>query len=212
MLYVICWLLTAVVGAIIGNIKGRPSAGAFWGLLLGPLGWILMVCVPDQRPRCPECLGTVLTGAHKCKHCGSTLEESAEVRINSRYASAIVNHSWSQVFATIIIVPLLFIVAYGNWRSREDREAVRQEYLKIAERLESEVRTITMEQYNALRPGISYRQACDLLGRLGTETARTKFGSDGETICYTWQNDDASNMLLTFQNDRLVERAQFGLH
>jgi hypothetical protein len=34
-------LVSAAVGAIIGTSKGRPVAGAFYGLLLGPVGWLI---------------------------------------------------------------------------------------------------------------------------------------------------------------------------
>jgi dipeptide/tripeptide permease len=34
-------LSSAVVGALIGTSKGRPVSGAFSGLLLGPIGWLI---------------------------------------------------------------------------------------------------------------------------------------------------------------------------
>lgn len=37
----------AVVGALIGNSKNRVGAGAFWGFLLGPIGWIIVLLGPD---------------------------------------------------------------------------------------------------------------------------------------------------------------------
>ena len=71
--FVICWYLSAVVGALIGATKGRPTGGAFWGLFLGPLGWLMIFSAPDSRPTCPECLGVTIEGAKKCLHCGSNL-------------------------------------------------------------------------------------------------------------------------------------------
>jgi hypothetical protein len=72
-IWVVGWLISAVVGAIIGNNKGRPAAGAIYGLLLGPLGWIVILIAPDVRPKCPECGGTTVRGAQKCMNCGSHL-------------------------------------------------------------------------------------------------------------------------------------------
>ncbi|MEQ1904623.1 MAG: hypothetical protein ABL888_10585 [Pirellulaceae bacterium] len=72
-IYIIIWLLWAVVGAIIGNAKARPAAGAILGLLLGPIGWLLMMVALDNRPKCPECGGRAVQGARKCIHCGSIL-------------------------------------------------------------------------------------------------------------------------------------------
>ncbi len=73
MIYLFCWLISPVIGALIGNAQGRPGAGAIWGLLLGPLGWLLMVAVPDIRPKCPECGGVVVSGVRRCKNCGTQL-------------------------------------------------------------------------------------------------------------------------------------------
>jgi hypothetical protein len=72
--YVLIWaVLSALVGAAIGNSKGRAAAGAAWGLFLGPLGWLVMAMVPDVRVKCPDCGGEVVPGARKCKNCGSML-------------------------------------------------------------------------------------------------------------------------------------------
>jgi uncharacterized membrane protein len=40
---VIGWLVSAVVGAIIGLAQGKPGKGALLGFFFGPLGWILMI-------------------------------------------------------------------------------------------------------------------------------------------------------------------------
>jgi hypothetical protein len=71
--FLIFWGTSAVVGAIIGATQGRPTAGAFWGLFLGPLGWLMIEVAPDSRPECPECRGFTIVGARKCLHCGSAL-------------------------------------------------------------------------------------------------------------------------------------------
>jgi hypothetical protein len=73
-IWVVGWLISAVVGAIIGSTKGRPTAGGVWGLLLGPIGWIVILIAPDTRPKCPECGGTTVRGARKCQNCGSVLK------------------------------------------------------------------------------------------------------------------------------------------
>ena len=75
----LCWLAAAVVGGMIGAAKGRAFAGAMWGLLLGPLGWLVIAAAPDQRPKCPECGGDVIPGASRCKNCGHLLHAPAKV-------------------------------------------------------------------------------------------------------------------------------------
>ena len=68
------WLLIGtLVGAAIGQRKSRPMAGALFGALLGPVGWLLTAVGPDMGPKCPECLGSVVANAHRCQHCGGLL-------------------------------------------------------------------------------------------------------------------------------------------
>jgi hypothetical protein len=40
-----------LIGAAIGNHKGRGVAGFFFGLFLGPLGWFIIAIGPDLRPK-----------------------------------------------------------------------------------------------------------------------------------------------------------------
>ena len=71
------WVIGAVVGGLIGKGKGRTGAGAMWGLLFGPIGWLIILLVPDVRPKCPACGGAVVKGATKCMHCASEIPQSA---------------------------------------------------------------------------------------------------------------------------------------
>ena len=73
------WLLVGgLVGAICGEPRRRPVAGAVLGVLLGPIGW-LIVLASDDRLSCPHCGGKLpMTwreyrrgrGVTVCSHCG----------------------------------------------------------------------------------------------------------------------------------------------
>ncbi len=77
-LVVVLWTtIGGLVGNVIGKARGRTEAGAIWGALLGVIGWLVIAAGPDHRPRCPECGGTVVEGASKCKNCGSHLPSRA---------------------------------------------------------------------------------------------------------------------------------------
>jgi len=69
--FVVFWLIIgAVVGGLIGAKHNQAGSGIVWGALLGPIGWIITFALPDERPKCPECLGAIPEGARRCQHCG----------------------------------------------------------------------------------------------------------------------------------------------
>jgi hypothetical protein len=76
---------------------------------------------------------------------------------------------------------------------------------------------VTRAKYDRLDNGMSYRQAVAVIGAEGEELARNRVeGAPGvmesvETVMYAWTNADGSNMNAMFQNDKLMQKAQFGL-
>ena len=72
--YLLLWcLIGGLIGLLIGQTKGRAGAGFFFGMLLGPLGWLVVAAGPSLKPKCPDCGGVIVEGARKCKNCGSEL-------------------------------------------------------------------------------------------------------------------------------------------
>jgi hypothetical protein len=63
----------AGIGGLIGRWRGRPGSGVVWGLLLGPVGWIVTAMLKDMRPKCPDCGGVRVEDARKCRFCGTVL-------------------------------------------------------------------------------------------------------------------------------------------
>lgn len=71
---------------------------------------------------------------------------------------------------------------------------------------------VTMAGYNALRNGMSYSEAIRILGTSGTELSSGGSEYGYATVMYQWKGSDGfSNMTAMFQNDRLINKAQFGL-
>ncbi len=64
---------------------------------------------------------------------------------------------------------------------------------------------------------MSYKKVVSIIGTDGEEMSKNKI--DGipkvmdsvETVMYQWVNSNGSNMNAIFQNDKLIQKAQFGL-
>jgi hypothetical protein len=76
------WALAgALVGAAIGNSKNRLGAGFLLGLLLGPIGWLLVAVgsnLTPKGPTCRHCGGEMVEGKKVCLHCGRDRDTSAQ--------------------------------------------------------------------------------------------------------------------------------------
>jgi hypothetical protein len=70
---------------------------------------------------------------------------------------------------------------------------------------------VNMQNYMRMNEGITYQDAVDIMGCEGREAASGSFART-TTVIYTWQSRIGhGNMSATFQNDRLISRAQAGL-
>ncbi|MCD4828604.1 MAG: zinc ribbon domain-containing protein [Candidatus Cloacimonetes bacterium] len=72
--FVAIWIVCGIIGSIIGNPKGLGCAGFVVGVLLGPLGVIIMVVlalVGDSREKrqCPFCKKMINREATVCPFC-----------------------------------------------------------------------------------------------------------------------------------------------
>ena len=76
---------------------------------------------------------------------------------------------------------------------------------------------VTYYEYKRIQTGMSYKQVVAIIGVEGEEISRSKMdGIPGvmesiETVMYQWLNNNGSNMNAMFQNDKLIQKAQFGL-
>ncbi|WP_323828991.1 hypothetical protein [Algoriphagus persicinus] len=76
---------------------------------------------------------------------------------------------------------------------------------------------VTFDEYERIKDGISYRQVVQIIGVEGEELSRNRIdGIPGVmeptvTVMYQWVNSNGGNMNAIFQNDKLIQKAQFGL-
>ena len=72
--YVAALVFQALVGGYIGRyFAGRPKTGAALGFILGPLGWLMILCFVDRRRKCAACRSVADENAVACGRCGRLL-------------------------------------------------------------------------------------------------------------------------------------------
>jgi len=69
---------------------------------------------------------------------------------------------------------------------------------------------VTLSEYHQISDGMSYEQVKRIIGDPGKEMSRSDIAGY-TTIMYSWSNSGGSNMNAMFQNDKMVNKAQFGL-
>ncbi len=70
---------------------------------------------------------------------------------------------------------------------------------------------VTMANYNRIQTGMNYEQVKAILGKDGTEMSSNNIAGIKD-VMYQWTGDGfGANMNAMFQNDKLVQKAQFGL-
>lgn len=90
------WLVCAGVGSIVGGrTVGHPVVGFLISLVFGPVGWVLVLIVADERRRCHDCTSYAHARATHCHRCGAQLRippEPATSRVEKdpRAASRII--------------------------------------------------------------------------------------------------------------------------
>jgi uncharacterized membrane protein YeaQ/YmgE (transglycosylase-associated protein family) len=82
------WILSGFVGWCAGYLKGNTTAGLFLGLLLGPIGWLIVMVLPDRQLRCGQCCGVVSNEASRCRHCGERLPHGPRFRSRRKSRSS----------------------------------------------------------------------------------------------------------------------------
>jgi len=69
-------------GAVIGQSRAQPIAGALWGFFLGPIG-IMIVLLTGGRV-CPSCRSTIHPHATVCPRCQSRTRRHSPRRRHSK--------------------------------------------------------------------------------------------------------------------------------
>ena len=75
----------------------------------------------------------------------------------------------------------------------------------------------TAKQFRQINQGMAYSDCVKILGGSGTLVSENVMPGIPDimpslkTSAYSWENDNGSNIMLMFQNDELISKAQAGL-
>ena len=132
---------------------------------------------------CPHCAEPIQAAAKVCKHCGKSLGRSF----------------WKTVF---LVVGIFVVLSFGGCVALCGTVAT-----KMAEESKS---AVTLAEFNKLENGMSYEEVCQIIGKKGSLMSENNIAGCG-TEMYTWKGIGIANMNATFQNGRLMSKAQLGL-
>jgi hypothetical protein len=67
--------IAGCIGYFIGRAAGDARGGLVWGLLLGPIGWLVVLLKGSTAERCRKCRGPLKSGA-RCSRCGTKVQKA----------------------------------------------------------------------------------------------------------------------------------------
>ncbi len=118
------WFLCGIVSALIGKQKGFGCNGFLLGVLLGPIGIIIVLLVKGNRKQCTFCKELINSDAIKCPKCRSKLAETVVKKVDFSYKYAVKKTNKLLWVIAICLLPtliILSIVLIGS-KSVDDRK------------------------------------------------------------------------------------------
>jgi len=149
--------------------------------------------------KCKECGKEISSKAKACPNCGAVLKKK----------TSLVTYLVAGFFVLVFIGLILSLIDDGSTTSTKSGAGYQMPSIGS--------QIVTFAEYNQIENGMSYRQVVGIIGAEGEEMSRNKIeGVPGvvettETVMYQWKNNNGSNMNAMFQNDKLMQKAQFGL-
>lgn len=146
--------------------------------------------------KCKECGKEISTKAESCPNCGVVLKKK----------------TGSLYYLVVVFLVVILLVSIG---SLMNNDSTKPEAGFSMPSVGPEI--ATFEEYEKIKDGISYKEVVQIIGAEGEEMSRNKIqGVPGvmesiETVMYQWVNSNGGNMNAIFQNDKLIQKAQFGL-
>lgn len=145
----------------------------------------------------------------KCKECGKEISTNAQACPNCGAVSK--KKTGCLVYLAGSFFALIFLGVIGSIMDNGSKPESGLTIPSIGKQI------VEYDEYLKIQDGMSYKQVVDIIGAEGEEMSKNKMdGVPGvmkavETVMYQWVNSNGSNMNAMFQNDKLIQKAQFGL-
>lgn len=155
----------------------------------------------------------------KCKNCGQAVDKKAVVctACGVKIKKPIFKKLWFW-----IVVIFVILAAVGMSKSADNTPAIEsntnyndsENKGAAAEQQSSEKNSpkISKAEFDALQTGMTYEEACSVIGGEGELSSQVD-AAGYDTKLYIWEGEGSigANANVTFQNNKLMSKAQFGL-
>lgn len=139
----------------------------------------------------------------KCKKCGTEVSSGLICpKCGKDQRSFFVKH---KVITFILIVVFIGVIIVMNENKTDNQMSTGAEAIQKQERL-------NLEKFNKIETGMTYEQVVTIIGEEGTVLSESEI-SNIKTIIYSWYGKGSigANANVTFQNGKVISKAQFGL-
>lgn len=135
-----------------------------------------------------------MSDTKKCKHCQTDIPKKAKVCPNCRKKQ----NNPIITIAGILLLAFAFVGIAGGAEVTEPDETTNPPY-------------ITMEEYESIKPGMSYEEVVEIIGSEGTASSEVSIADTNSKLYIWYGNNGISNANVTFVNDEVIAKAQVGL-
>lgn len=135
---------------------------------------------------CKECGKEVSRSAKTCPNCGKKLKSSG-----------------LRIFLGILIL-LIGIASIASLGENNTS-------LTSANSTEVQQQKVTLEKFNKLETGMTYKQVVEIIGEDGTLSTESSYGNQSLKVYYWYSSNGISNATVSFSNGKLTAKSQIGL-
>lgn len=135
---------------------------------------------------CKECGKEVSRSAKTCPNCGKKLKSSG-----------------LRIFLGILIllIGIASIASLGEDNTSQTS----------TNSTEVQQQKVTLEKFNKLETGMTYKQVVEIIGEDGTLSTESSYGDQSFKVYYWYSSNGISNATVSFSNGKLTAKSQIGL-